>query len=42
MGSNIVDSLIQFWQYTGFANMTIQHVVMIAICITSTTMLILK
>ena len=37
MGSNIVDSLIQFWQYTGFANMTIQHVVMIAIgfiCIT--------
>ena len=42
MGSNIVDSLIQFWQYTGFANMTIQHLVMIAIGITSITLGIVK
>ena len=42
MGSNIVDSLIQFWQYTGFANMTIQHVVMIAIGITFITLGIVK
>ncbi|MCQ2115757.1 MAG: sodium ion-translocating decarboxylase subunit beta [Bacteroidales bacterium] len=31
MGSNIVDSLIQFWQYTGFANTTWQHIVMICL-----------
>ena len=42
MGSNLVDSLIQFWQYTGFANMTIQHVVMIAIGITFITLGIVK
>lgn len=42
MGSNIVDSLIQFWQYTGFANMTLQHVVMIAIGITFITLGIVK
>ena len=42
MGSNIVDSLIQFWQYTGFANMTIQHVVMIAIGIIFITLGIVK
>ncbi len=42
MGSNIVDSLIQFWQYTGFANMTIQHLVMIAIGITFITLGIVK
>ena len=28
---NIIDSLQQFWQYTGFANCTWQHLVMIAI-----------
>ena len=42
MGSNIVDSLIQFWQYTGFANMTIQHVVMIALGIIFITLGIVK
>ena len=42
MGSNIVDSLIQFWQYTGFSNMTIQHVVMIAIGIIFITLGIVK
>lgn len=42
MGSNIVDSLIQFWQYTGFANMTIQHLVMIAIGIIFITLGIVK
>ena len=42
MGSNIVDSLIQFWQYTGFANMTLQHLVMIAIGITFITLGIVK
>lgn len=42
MGSNIVDSLIQFWQYTGFANMTLQHVVMIAIGIIFITLGIVK
>ena len=42
MGSNLVDSLIQFWQYTGFANMTIQHVVMIAIGIIFITLGIVK
>ena len=42
MGSNIVDSLIQFWQYTGFANMTIQHVVMIAIGIIFITLGIVR
>ena len=42
MGSNIVDSLIQFWQYTGFANMTIQHVVMLAIGIIFITLGIVK
>ena len=42
MGSNIVDSPIQFWQYTGFANMTLQHVVMIAIGIIFITLGIVK
>lgn len=42
MGSNIVDSLVQFWQYTGFANMTWQHIVMIAIGIVFITLGIVK
>ncbi|MCQ2159760.1 MAG: sodium ion-translocating decarboxylase subunit beta [Bacteroidales bacterium] len=39
---NIFESLVQFWQYTGFANMTWQHLVMIAIGITFITLGIVK
>ena len=28
---NIINNLIQFWQYTGFANCTAQYLIMIAI-----------
>lgn len=38
----IFDSLLQFWQYTGFANMTWQHIVMICIGITFITLGIVK
>lgn len=38
----IIDSLIQFWQFTGFANMTWQHIVMICIGITFITLGIVK
>ena len=39
---NIFDSLIQFWQYTGFANMTVSHIVMICIGIIFITLGIVK
>ncbi len=42
MGSNVVDSLIQFWQFTGFANMTWQHIVMICLGIVFITLGIVK
>lgn len=42
MGSNIVDSLLQFWQFTGFANMTIQHIIMICLGLTFITLGIVK
>lgn len=38
----IIDSLIQFWQFTGFANMTLQHIVMICVGITFITLGIVK
>lgn len=38
----IIDSLSQFWQFTGFANMTWQHIVMICVGITFITLGILK
>lgn len=38
----IFDSLLQFWQYTGFANMTWQHIVMICVGITFITLGIVK
>lgn len=38
----ILDSLQQFWQFTGFANMTWQHIVMILIGIAFITMGIVK
>ena len=31
MGNTVIDSLQQFWQFTGFANCTWQHLVMICI-----------
>ncbi|MBQ6880606.1 MAG: sodium ion-translocating decarboxylase subunit beta [Bacteroidales bacterium] len=40
--NTIIDSLQQFLQYTGFANMTWQHLVMIAIGIAFITVAILK
>ncbi len=39
---NIIDSLVQFWQYTGFANMTWQHIVMICIGIIFITLGVVK
>ncbi|MBQ0150688.1 MAG: sodium ion-translocating decarboxylase subunit beta [Bacteroidales bacterium] len=39
---NIIDSLLQFWQFTGFANMTWQHIVMICIGIIFITLGIVK
>jgi oxaloacetate decarboxylase beta subunit len=41
MGS-IFDSLVQFWQYTGFANMTVSHIIMICIGIIFITLGIVK
>lgn len=38
----IISSLQQFWQFTGFANLTVQNLVMIAIGIGFITMAILK
>lgn len=38
----IIDSLVQFWQYTGFANCTWQHIVMILVGITFITLGIVK
>lgn len=38
----IIESLLQFWQITGFANMTWQHIVMILIGIAFITMAIVK
>ena len=40
--NTIIDSLLQFWGYTGFANMTWQHLVMIAIGICFITVAIKK
>ncbi|MCF0174729.1 MAG: sodium ion-translocating decarboxylase subunit beta [Bacteroidales bacterium] len=40
--NTIIESLQQFWQYTGFANMTWQHLVMIIIGIGFITVAILK
>ena len=39
---NIIDSLVQFWQYTGFANMTVSHIIMICIGIIFITLGIVK
>lgn len=39
---NIIDSLAQFWQFTGFANCTWQHLVMILIGIVFITLGIVK
>ena len=39
---HIIDNLIQFWQYTGFANMTVSHIVMICIGIIFITLGIVK
>ena len=40
--NTIFESLQQFWQFTGFANMTWQHLIMIGIGITFITLAILK
>lgn len=39
---NIIDSLVQFWQYTAFANMTWMHIVMIIIGIVFITLGVVK
>ena len=39
---HIIDSLVQFWQFTGFANMTVSHIIMICIGILFITLGILK
>ena len=39
---NIIDSLSQFWQFTGFANMTVSHIIMICIGIIFITLCIVK
>ena len=39
---HIIDNLIQFWQFTGFANMTISHIIMICIGIIFITLGIVK
>ena len=39
---NIFDSLVQFWQFTGFANMTVSHIIMICIGIIFITLGIVK
>lgn len=38
----IISSLQQFWEFTGFCNMTWQHIVMIAIGIVFITLAIVK
>ena len=38
----IINSLQQFWEFTGFCNMTWQHLVMIAIGIVFITLAIVK
>ena len=40
--SHIIENLIQFWQYTGFANMTVSHIIMICIGILFITLGIVK
>ena len=40
--NTIFESLQQFWSYTGFANMTYQHLIMIAIGIVFITLAIKK
>lgn len=40
--NTIIESLQQFWQFTGFANMTWQHIVMICIGLTFITLGIVK
>ena len=39
---NIFDSIVQFWQFTGFANMTVSHIIMICIGIIFITLGIVK
>ena len=39
---NSIDSLSQFWQFTGFANMTVSHIIMICIGIVFITLGIVK
>ena len=39
---NIFDSLVQFWQFTGFANMTISHIIMRCVGIIFITLGIVK
>jgi oxaloacetate decarboxylase beta subunit len=38
----IINNLQQFWEYTGFANATYQHILMICIGIIFITMAIVK
>ena len=42
MGNTVIDSLQQFWQFTGFANCTWQHLVMILIGLVFITLGIVK
>ena len=39
---HIIENLVQFWQYTGFANMTVSHIIMICIGIIFITLGIVK
>ena len=39
---HIIENLVQFWQYTGFANMTVSHIIMICIGILFITLGIVK
>ena len=39
---NIFDSLVQFWQFTGFANMTLSHIILICVGIIFITLGIVK
>ena len=39
---NIIDSLQQFWQFTGFANCTVQHLIMICVGLIFLTLGIVK
>ena len=40
--NTVIESLQQFWQYTGFANMTYQHLIMVLIGIAFITVAIKK